>query len=234
MIYVISDIHGCYDKYIQLLEKIQFSEEDELYVLGDVVDRGPEPVKVLQDMMCRANVYPILGNHEYMALTVLKKMSVEVTEANYATHLSAEDIQSMLHWQSDGGQTTIDAFRKLSSEEKEDVLEYLQEFTLYEEVFVKGKRYVLVHAGIHNFEREKDLDDYDLFDFLFYRADYARNYFEDEDTILVTGHTPTFSIRKDQMPLVYEENGHVAVDCGCVYGKQLAAYCLNTRETVYV
>ena len=51
MRYIVADIHGCYQQYQMLLEKIQFSEKDELYVLGDVVDRGPEPIKVLQDMM---------------------------------------------------------------------------------------------------------------------------------------------------------------------------------------
>lgn len=49
MRYIISDIHGCYDQYRALLKKIHFSDTDELYVLGDVVDRGPEPIKVLQD-----------------------------------------------------------------------------------------------------------------------------------------------------------------------------------------
>ena len=44
MIYFMSDIHGCYKEYMELLEKIHFSDEDELYVVGDVVDRGPEPV----------------------------------------------------------------------------------------------------------------------------------------------------------------------------------------------
>lgn len=53
MRYVISDIHGCYEQYRLLLEKIRFSDNDELYVLGDAVDRGPEPIKVLQDMMRR-------------------------------------------------------------------------------------------------------------------------------------------------------------------------------------
>ena len=67
MNYVISDIHGCYREYQKLLEKIHFSDTDVLYLLGDMVDRGPEPVKVLQDVMLRSNVYPILGNHDYMA-----------------------------------------------------------------------------------------------------------------------------------------------------------------------
>lgn len=66
MRYVISDIHGRYDQYLQLLKKINFSLEDDLYILGDVVDRGPEPIKVLQDIMQRPNVIFILGNHELM------------------------------------------------------------------------------------------------------------------------------------------------------------------------
>ena len=48
MTYVISDIHGCYDKYMQMLDKIKFKDSDEMYVLGDVVDRGEYPVKVLR------------------------------------------------------------------------------------------------------------------------------------------------------------------------------------------
>lgn len=49
MIYVMSDIHGEYEKYIKMLELINFSDEDELYILGDIVDRGKEPVKVLPE-----------------------------------------------------------------------------------------------------------------------------------------------------------------------------------------
>lgn len=54
--YVISDIHGCYDAYKEMLEKIQFSENDMLYVLGDVLDRGPHPIRIIQDLMRRPNV----------------------------------------------------------------------------------------------------------------------------------------------------------------------------------
>ncbi len=39
--YVISDIHGEYELFIKLLEKIRFTSADTLYVLGDVIDRGP-------------------------------------------------------------------------------------------------------------------------------------------------------------------------------------------------
>ena len=49
--YVISDIHGEYDKFITLLEKIDLKDSDTLYILGDVVDRGPNPVKTLLKLM---------------------------------------------------------------------------------------------------------------------------------------------------------------------------------------
>ena len=52
--------------------------------------------------------------------------------------------------------------------------------------------------------------------------------------MLVTGHTPTFLIREDQLPLVYEANGHIAIDCGCVYGERLAAYSLDDGRVLYV
>ena len=80
MNYVISDIHGHYDKYRKMLEVIDFKDYDVLYVLGDVLDRGPDGIKVLQDMMFRPNVIPILGNHEYMAMVTLSWMAKEVTE----------------------------------------------------------------------------------------------------------------------------------------------------------
>ena len=70
--FVISDIHGCYGEFKQLLEKIKFSDDDELFILGDVVDRGDAPIAVLHDIMARPNVFFIKGNHEVMALSVLR------------------------------------------------------------------------------------------------------------------------------------------------------------------
>ena len=49
--YVISDIHGQYDIFIELLDKIQFQNTDTLYILGDILDRGPHPIKTLMKLM---------------------------------------------------------------------------------------------------------------------------------------------------------------------------------------
>ncbi len=234
MRYVISDIHGCYREYCALLKKIQFSEADTLYILGDVVDRGREPIKVLKDMMSRSNVYPIMGNHDYLAYKVLRKLKVEVTEENAETHLSDGDIMNYLHWIKDGGKITADQFRRLDHIEKDEILHYMQSFRGYEEVICGEKRYVLVHGGIQGFTEEKNLEEYKLKDFIFYRTDYTKRYFQDKNTYLVTGHTPTFLIREDKKALVYEKYGHIAIDCGCVFREKLAAYCLDTGEITYV
>ena len=78
--YVLSDIHGEYDKFMRMLEKIHFSDEDTLYVLGDVLDRGPHPMKILLEMMKYSNIIPMMGNHEVMGLPCLRFLLNEVTE----------------------------------------------------------------------------------------------------------------------------------------------------------
>lgn len=45
--YVMSDLHGNYKAYKMMLEKIEFQAEDKLYILGDILDRGPNPIKII-------------------------------------------------------------------------------------------------------------------------------------------------------------------------------------------
>ena len=49
MQYAVSDIHGRYDKYTELLRRLALNESDTLYILGDSIDRGPDGLKILQD-----------------------------------------------------------------------------------------------------------------------------------------------------------------------------------------
>ncbi len=233
MNYVIADIHGCYKAYVNLLEKCSFSDEDTLYVLGDVVDRGPEPLSVLKDLMQRFNAVLILGNHEYMMYKVLKKLSVKITKENAADHLSSEDLMNYSFWLSDGGQTTAEQFRLLSEDEQQDMLSYIEEASLFEDIEIDGKRYILVHAGLSNFDEKRPLDDYGIEELLFSRIDYGRRYYPDENVYIVTGHSPVMEIREDKKAEIYRENGHIAIDCGCVFGGKLALYCLDTDEVYY-
>ena len=228
----VSDIHGEYEKYRSLLEKIRFSGSDLLYVLGDCVDRGEEPMKLLLDMMARPNVIPLIGNHEYMAIHCLRFLATEITEES-VDEVDDDTIRGLLEWQSVGGESTMAAFHALSADDKEAVLEYLTEFSLYEEVRAGGRDYVLVHAGLLNFSPERPLSDYAFHEMIFRAPDYSRVYFPDK--YLVTGHLPTRAIpgngRKDH---IYQNNRHIAIDCGCAIGGKLGAICLDTLEEVYV
>ena len=231
MIYAVSDIHGCYRQYKEVLEKIAFSDEDTLYVLGDVLDRGSEPLRVLEDMAGRYNVISIIGNHEYIALSVLKSLMEEITEDNYNKVLNQEFMESYSHWLSDGGQVTLDQFRTLNADDREFLLDYLEEFQLYEEFLLNGNRYVLVHADIAENEKDRPLDQYGIADLIFTQADYDKVY--SDSYYLVTGHTPTFGIGEDYAGKIYRKNSHIAIDCGCVYGGPLGVYCFDTGECIY-
>lgn len=231
MIYVMSDIHGCKDEYFEAIEAIDLKDEDTLYVLGDVVDRGPDGIEILKDMMFRHNVIPLIGNHDYMALLMLKKLTVAITEENVENHITVDDMTSYMHWINDGGSSTIESFRKLSYEEQLDILEYLEEFSLYEELSVCGKDYILVHAGLDPFVPGKPLDDYELHEMIFESPDYTRVYFEDK--YLVTGHKPTLWREGQSKGKILRQNNHIAIDCGCVFGGKLAVLCLDDGREWY-
>ena len=232
MTYLMSDLHGQYEKYRQMLEKIRFSDQDDLYILGDVVDHGPEPMKLLLDMSYRINVFPILGNHDWTARTILKRLNVEITEENAETQLTADLLSAIRLWLSDGGNPTFREFHRLETEDRDAVLDYLDEFVPYEELVVNGKRYVLVHAGIQNFDPAKPLDMYDELDLIDGRCDYGRRYFEDR--ILVTGHTPTLHIDPAFKGKIWRGNGHIALDCGAGFDLPLGCLRLEDGEEFYM
>ena len=233
MIYVMSDIHGEYEKYRAMLERIHFSREDELYVLGDAIYRGPRSAEVLRDMAARENVYPILGNHEAMAIQLLEKMMVEITEENCETHLDGEDMRRLMDWQMDGGSATLDSFRGLSKEEKLDLLDYMREFTLYETVDVGERSFILVHAGLGNFDEHRKLRSYRPDELLMTRHDFQRQYFSDPSIYIIVGHIPTLGLTGK--PEIYHSANNIDIDCGaCFPGGRLACLCLDTMEEFYV
>ncbi len=231
-VYVVSDIHGEYDKLMEILEKIDLKESDKLYILGDILDRGPHPIKVMIKIMGMANVIPIVGNHEIMGLRCLPFLMQEITEESI-DGLDREMMEALLLWQENGFSTTVDEFRRLDREMQQVVIDYIGEFLVYEELTVNGQEYLLVHAGLSNFSPDKKMEDYALEELIWERADYRQRYFEDK--IVVTGHTPTQLIKENPHPgRIYRNNGHIAIDCGaCFRGGRLGAICLDTGEEFY-
>lgn len=230
--YVISDIHGEYDKFLDLLQKTGLREEDTLYILGDVVDRGPHPVRTLLKLMEMPNVVPIVGNHELMALRCLPFLREEITN-ELLDRLGDDDFMALQNWLANGAGTTLREFRALGAEMQDEVLHFMRDFLAYAEEEAAGRKYLLVHAGLGHFRRGKAMEDYALNDLVWERPDYSMRYFPDLE--VVSGHTPTQLITENpRKGYIFRANGHVAIDCGaCFQGGRLAALCLETGEAFY-
>lgn len=232
MTYVMSDVHGCYREYMEALEKIAFSDADRLYIIGDIVDRGPDVVPVLKDVIRRRNVVLLAGNHEYMALRVLARLCQKGGVKASVDDLSDQEFTDCVLWLNDGGGETLRQLGRGGNALLRQTAMYLAELPLYKEVSAGGRDFLLVHAGLEPFRPGKPLEDYGPAELLFRRADYSRPYFADR--ITVSGHTPTFFTDGSRAGQILRRNNHLAIDCGCVYGYRLGVCCLETDEEFYV
>ena len=223
MTYVISNIHGNYSKFTEMLDKISFSDNDIMYVLGDIVDFGDETMEVVCDLSVRMNVYPVIGEHDARAYKMLSGFDKMLKNGGTP---SADFISEMKAWSENGGDKTLAAFRALDDEMKEGVLDYLADMAPYEIAEAGGKKYLLVHAGIVGFEKGKDLDDYEAEDFYTEPLDMDKEYFS--RTSVVVGHTPTENGR------IIRNGKNIAIDCGVANGGKLACLCLENGKEYYV
>lgn len=231
MIYIMSDIHGQYDKYKKMLEMINFSDKDFLYVLGDVIDRGPDGIEILLDLMDRKNVEVFLGNHEHMMLT----------------YLNGIDRHSWFYSQN-GGQVTYHRFESYDKDTRNKILDYLyNKTTLVKTLKFKDREYILSHTGFW-LDGDKYTKDYkNNIDFVldFVWDQYYYRLFDNVEAIKnETGKEITFIsghriVNKFHDKLeIYEkdfENGYkwIDIDCGCALGEirgKLACVAIGPRS----
>lgn len=217
------------------MSAIDLRPDDALYMLGDVIDRGPDGCKILLDMMGRPNVIPILGNHEFTAAVCLPWLLEEVTDCSLA-NLDDTRLAALQEWIVNGGGPTLRELQGLSRAERGDILDYLWEMELYAEAEAGGRSFVLTHAGLDHFSLGKPLDDYELEDFLFCRPKPNEAFWPDR--YLVYGHTPTHLLRAQMgQPLsddILRCGKQIAIDCGCGFDGKLGCVCLDTMEAFYV
>ena len=223
MTYVVSDIHGEYEKFLSLLSLIDLKDDDILYIAGDLVDYGAGGMELVGDLSVRLNVYPIAGDHEYIAARMLHGYD-KMLRAGSAP--DPDYIAEMTAWVKDGGQPTLDAFRGLDRDEREGVLDYLGELPLFEEFTVGGTDYLMVHAGIAGYKNGTDPDDYQPEDFFSEVPD--AEYPLVEGKTLIVGHVRTKSGK------IERGEGSIFLDCGVAEGGRLGCLCLETGKEFYV
>ena len=225
MTYVFSDIHGFFKEYQDFLEAVNFSDKDILYIVGDVIDRGSEGVKILQDVMTRKNVIVIKGNHEHMLLPALDELC-------YSDKLSQiEIIRDEVNMTPIGQEETLRDFCRLCKKEQLEIINYLNSLTLYQNIIVNSQKYLLVHAGLPDFEEFVDMDFYSEDELLFGPHDYSINHFD--DTIVIVGHLPTRFISGAEPDKIFKSKDSIAIDCGLGFGGRLGVLCLDTGEELY-
>ncbi|MBP3370399.1 MAG: metallophosphoesterase [Clostridia bacterium] len=228
MTYAVANLHGCLDKFQKLLKEIRFGDNDVMYVLGDIVDYGEEPIELLCDLSMRYNVIPIVGECDLRALELLRELDRMLGGAMP----DPEVIGKMSEWIQDGGAKTMEGFKALDDDMKEGVLEYLEDMSLYEEVEAGGRKYLLVHAGIAEYDANTPLEDYMPEDFIYESVD--PEYPLIDGVTLVVGHKPTYEIDGAEKGKIYHGEGSIFIDCGAAYDEPLGCICLDNGKEYYI
>lgn len=224
MIYVTSDLHGFYQEYLSFLDYVNFNSNDTLYILGDVLNRGTEGIALLKDIMKRKNVILIKGNHEH----ILCEEFEELMSANSKSEIN-EIINEFLNIEPLGQESTLSDFMKLTSNEKYEIINYLNSIPYYQEILVNDKKYLLVHGGISDYSNTP-IEFYEPFELIMgpHNFDVESDY----GTIIV-GHLPTRYIDGAKQDCIYYNKDSIGIDCGLGHSGRFGALCLNTYEEFY-
>lgn len=232
--YVTSDLHGySFDEFMKLIDFIKFNENDQLFILGDVIDRGKDGVKYLTWILEQPNVQLILGNHEAMLLDcefIFKKDFEETTATS-----NSEGIDLLSNWESNDAQPTINALKSLLESDPDKVtaiLNYLKSAPLYKEISVNGKTFTLVHGGLGNFQKNKKLSEYIPYELLWYRTPISKRYF-DEKTVIF-GHTPTHFYVSAYIGKMLRTDTWIDIDTGAACGGSPMLLCLDDMKEFYM
>lgn len=209
MKYVLSDIHGNIQRYESIMNQIALSQGDELYVLGDVIDRHPHGIEILRSIMKTPNIHMLLGNHEWM---MLNSLGLPYIDPDWKPSNISKD-EYLVHWYSNGGKVTHDAFNALPIDYQLDIVDYLCGLPISIDVEVAGNEFQLVHAA------PKDL--YGVFgngDSLLYYSIWNRDWImmgAAPEKLTIYGHTPTAMVFPNQCELeILLGNNSIGIDCG--------------------
>lgn len=198
MTYVMADIHGELDRYIAMLELIRFSEEDTLYILGDVIDRSKDSIELLQMIMAQPNVHMILGNHEELMIATLGPRN---------------EIGARKIWRENGGGNTYRTMVYiLSADKRNRILDYVQQLPDHLEIEVNGRQFYLVHGNYGKTRYER----------IWGRPEPPPSKPPIPGKNVVIGHTCTYYLNlycedydEDAPWEIFYGPGLIGIDCGC-------------------
>ncbi|MBH5316855.1 serine/threonine protein phosphatase [Paenibacillus sp. GSMTC-2017] len=210
---IISDIHGCFKQFNELLNKVEFNaSNDQLILIGDYVDRGPNSKEVVDkviDLVENHHAIALRGNHDQRLVDLVQQNSSEV-QYKFMQHGGPETIKSYCIDEScnESLESTICHIRGQYSHH----IAFLERLPLYYE----DEKHIYVHAGINpTYPDWKEQTDHDFMYIkgIFHKADLGLS------KTVVFGHTRTVELQ--ETPEVWFGNGKIGIDGGCAYGMQL-------------
>lgn len=218
MNYAISDLHNDNRKFCALLDQIRFSENDNLYILGDIFDRtnyNPNPVDLyfnIKRLGKRCNV--IRGNHDHcLALYILEYYSLPERKRRKAMTYSYNSFHLLLE--------------RLTPVDMQNLADTILSWPVQMSVEVKGEKYLLAHA-MTSAPEEIKADDYYLMGTSWSKF-YQHNGVSGYTSVCGHNNTEDGRIWKNSSENVY------MIDCGCGFNSgRLGCLCLETKEEFYV
>ncbi|MDE7311604.1 MAG: metallophosphoesterase [Eubacterium sp.] len=261
--YVISDIHGCYEQFLLLLEKIGFCDTDRLILAGDYIDRGAGSFEMLQWLEnCSENVVPLRGNHEeeFAAYTDLmlwfdkkEKLGTDKT-SNRDTKVLYGTLQYYFRKNKSrfyfGAYGTVLKLLEDAGAALEDFCRWsalIRRMPYFAQCSGLEKTCIVVHAGYAECLEELGSRFSRLEDFYLYARQESIIMGGKQHAVIIAGHTPTiaeggFSYNRGNVFRHYDPQKDCVfydIDCGCVFRSRdsdakLACIRLEDEAVFYV
>lgn len=234
MIYAVSDLHGYpLDGFLSLLSKADFCDNDFLFVLGDVIDRGEDGIKILEYLLDKPNMQFILGNHEAMMLScsfITEKVTDEFLE-----RLDDTGLRLVQSWLDNGAAPTVRALGQLAKTnpgQAEAIFDYLRDAPLYDTVTVGNNDFVLTHAGLGGYSPGKKLAEYSDRELIWNRPDSRERYSDRFFTVF--GHTPTSFYGSMYAGKALRTDTWINIDAGVACGEKPMLLRLDDMKEFYL
>ncbi len=229
-VYVISDLHGCLEEFRSMLELIQFTDYDELYIAGDVCDRGKYPIDLLRMIMAHQNMHLIFGNHDVWLQRYAEDLIIGKRNPGHLRLLGMD----FLNWvHCNGGLITMDQFMDCDFPVCYDIQEYLDKAEYYKELQVGAQKFLIVHSGLGpRWMMGLPVCEYSVNDLIWPHIGINDNPYP--DITMIVGHMPTFLYGDAYEGKILHGKNLLHIDCGCVFGRTLGCVRLNDMQEFYV
>lgn len=221
-LFVISDIHGMYKQFEQILK--HWDGESQLVILGDMIDRGEQSYEVVQRIMALQQQHPekvvvMKGNHEDLLMYYVDGVMKDPTP--FLVNGGLEMLRSFI---ADLDEAATEKNAEILKTEFAAEIEFLRNARHY----YQFGNLLLTHAGfdssLENWQETSSQD------FL-----WIRNHYNEENKtglINIFGHTPTRNMHEVDDIWMSPCGSYIGIDGGCAYGGQLNALLISEQGEI--